>query len=262
MPDAIWSQSRKRIVRARRTLRAGEPEGVHDLRVALRRLLTLAAAARRRKLAADARRVLRRLSPLRQIEVERTLLRSLVEGGILSPSAATSIDERLRLDWARRRKRAESTLAGKRLRRLLRRLGRKRIRMSSVRLRRRLQRQSDSAPVRAVDPRRFDDDALHRTRLEIKQARYALEARRSLGEPGLDPRIEELRLSQDRLGDFNDLRLFARDLVRMRRVASREGAVTQAGNVDAALEVLLPRVDAARKTAQESLARAPRTAAG
>ena len=256
MAAVVWKRFRRSIKKSRLAFLHGEPDGLHDIRVALRRLAAIADSAGRGKLARDARRVARRFSPLRQLEVDRLKLRSLVEDGLLSAAAATTIDERLRLEIARRRKKAERALAGARVRSLVRRL-RKRRAEPDARLKRRLRKET-IRPL-GLPAGALDDETLHKLRLRVKRMRYRLETRRVLGEKGLDAAIAGLRSRQELLGEFNDLLLFSRDLRRLRRAAAAEGVVTQVTNIDAALDLLRPRITEARRIAIESL---PVTGAG
>jgi CHAD domain-containing protein len=246
----VWKRFRRSVKKNRRAFLDGEPDGLHDFRVALRRLATIADSAGRGRLARDARRVAGRFSPLRQLEVDRLQLRSLVEDGLLSASAATTIDERLRLEIARRRKKAERTLAGSRVRGLVRRLRKTRAE-PDAKLKRRLRKATIRPLGLPAGP--LDDETLHKLRLRVKRMRYRLETRRALGENGLDATIAGLRKRQDLLGEFNDLLLFSRDLRRLRRAAAAEGVVTQVTNIDAALDLLRPRTAAARQAAVSSL---------
>jgi CHAD domain-containing protein len=53
-PISLWRLRGEELVRARKAVRRGDREGLHDLRVALRRLATTAGALGRRNLSREA----------------------------------------------------------------------------------------------------------------------------------------------------------------------------------------------------------------
>src|SRR5262245_34134230 len=92
--DSIWKNKSHALLRAKKGFRKGKPKGVHDLRVALRRVSATAEALDRRKLAKKSTEVVRQLSRLRQLEVERQLLVRVREMGLLSADLVTGLEAR------------------------------------------------------------------------------------------------------------------------------------------------------------------------
>jgi len=217
---AIWKDFRRAFRQARRRFRAGDPAGLHDVRVALRRVAAAAGAADRKKVAGLADRLARRLSAARQTEVDRRLLGELRAAESVPSSVADRVDARLDARLRRQRRKALHAVEGNSARRLVSKLKRKGDggpalleRMGSV---------SAAGPLpRAIGT---DDESLHRARLAIKARRYLLAARRDLGVPGLEPAIAECRSLQDVLGRVNDWRSFADDLARLKEKAGTEDA--------------------------------------
>ena len=91
---SLWELRRKSLARARKRWRSGDAEGLHDFRVALRRVAATAAALGRRKLERRAEEIVRGLSSHRQGEVDRALLARIRELGLLSEDAATALEIR------------------------------------------------------------------------------------------------------------------------------------------------------------------------
>jgi CHAD domain-containing protein len=73
-------------------------------------------------------------------------------------------------------------------------------------------------------------DAVHRLRIDSKKLRYLLEIFRSLYDPRIASLIKELKKLQDHLGDFNDLEVQQKSLVRLAKSMLLDGA-NQAGTV-------------------------------
>src|SRR5262249_33310179 len=92
--NPIWKKKSRALLRAKKDFREGEPGGLHDLRGALRRVSATAKALKRQKLAKNSTEVVRRLSRLRQLEVDRHLLGRVREMGLLSADVATGLEAR------------------------------------------------------------------------------------------------------------------------------------------------------------------------
>ena len=74
MSEILWSLRARSLSKARKALVNEEPEGLHNFRVALRRAEATAAALGKKTIERKARSLVRSLSPLRQLEVNRHLL--------------------------------------------------------------------------------------------------------------------------------------------------------------------------------------------
>lgn len=243
---SIWTRLRRAVRRAGRSFRDGDPEGLHDLRVALRRTAVIARAGERPKVAAGASKLVRRLSSLRQIEVDRRLLAELVRSGALAPEDARAVDGILAARDERRRAKAFARLSRKGARKLDARLGGKR---SDAALGDALARATGEA---VHPPRVLDDEGLHGLRIAVKRRRYALMARRDLGAAGLDGEIARWESLQDALGRSNDWRSLRRDTVELRERAQADAAADAA--LDAVFELASERAEAARKEARKAVA--------
>ena len=269
MPDpvSLWKLRSDALVRARKAVRRGDPEALHDLRVALRRLSATAGALGRREISDDAKSLVRSLSEQRQLEVDRALLTKIGRLGFLSPDAATALAAR----WEKLATRGERRLAkaaGKPVETLVRRLDRlarrdgdaetPTARLEQARLR------AERALEQPLDGR--DDHAMHRYRIAVKKARYLAEDLGALGVSPWKGRAEREKDLQEALGRWNDLRMFCRRLVESRRDAEARGAVTLSRELGRLLATLEPTiaevrraaVDASRKV--ETASRGPATA--
>jgi len=242
--ESIWETQRKALRRAERKFRRGDPEGLHDFRVTLRRLAVIAEAGERRKIARGASTLVRRFSSLRQIEVDRELVAELVRRGEVAPADARAADELLAERWRRGREEAMERLGGDPAKKIFQRLGRDRRQGAVVS---RLEEQED-IPV----PRVLDDEGLHRLRIAVKRRRYALMARRDLGIAGLDGEIAKWQSLQDALGRANDWRSLLRDLVRL--IESRLDARAEESPLDRIFDSASGRAEEARRAAREAVA--------
>ncbi len=142
------------------------------MRVALRRVEATAAALGKKKIERKARSLVRSLSPLRQLEVDRQLLSRLREMALLPENVAAVLEARWGAEYAKRVEKA-SRVARSGKRRLLER-----------RLRRVASRPQDDIPFRLEIARRrlegrlspppedATDKRLHRYRIAVKRARY------------------------------------------------------------------------------------------
>jgi CHAD domain-containing protein len=253
-PISLWKLRGDELVRARKSVRRGDREGLHDLRVALRRLSTTAGALGRRRLSREAKDLVRSLSSQRQLEVDRALLERVGRLGFLSPDAATALAAR----WEKLASRAERRLtkaAGDPVETLVRRVDRlarhngKRDTSPAARLERARQR-AERALGHSLDGR--DDKTLHRYRIAIKRARYLAEDLGALGIRPWKSRAERERRLQEALGRWNDLQQFARRLAQGREEAEQRGAITLARELGRLLVTLKPTIADARRGAVEA----------
>src|SRR6185295_2705755 len=90
----LWRIRLRSLEKAKRALRAGDPEGLHDLRVALRRIGATAQATAEKKARRRSRTLVRALSPLRQLEVDRRLLARARELELFGEDSAAALHER------------------------------------------------------------------------------------------------------------------------------------------------------------------------
>ncbi len=251
MPErtALWKTRARSLERAGKELRLNSPEAIHDLRVALRRVAATATALGRDKLAKRSRRIVRSLSDLRQIEVDRTLLARVREIGWVPDDVATAVDARwdaLLREGARAAARRVPEEELERLRRKLSRLSRKKHRDVLPLLEQARDRaEKNLSPL----PEASSDRALHRYRLAVKEARYVTEDLALAGRPGLEGEIEDKKTMQDTLGRWNDVRLFRRHVLSMRKDAERRGSVTFVRELDRLAAALEPAVQSARAAA-------------
>jgi CHAD domain-containing protein len=244
----IWKNHKKTLRKTRRGLLNGGSEGLHDLRVALRRVAVLARATGRKRVDRAARRFARELSRLRQLEIDAHLLDGLPDG-LVPAEARNAVEARIALLAADPAARSRRRLGSGKWKRFLRHVGR-----SNSVSRRRLTKASRKALEKLA---RLDaaasDENLHRYRLQVKKGRYLLETRIALGEKALQPEAARLKSLQDAIGNWNDLRLFAADLVRIRTLSEEEGAVSLAAHLDVVIRFLEPCIEKARKEALDAL---------
>jgi CHAD domain-containing protein len=245
----LWKKKARLLEKAEKQFREKSPEGIHDLRVALRRVSATATALGRDKLAKQSRRLVRSLSELRQIEVDRKLLARVRDMGWLPEEVAAGVDAR----WDALLRDGEKAAARRLpddeledLRRKLSRLSREKQENLLVRLEKAKRRADEGLGPLAEGA---NDRSLHRYRLAIKEARYITEDLALAGRTGLEAEIERKKQIQDALGRWNDLRLFRRDLLSTRDEAEKRGAVTFVLELDRLVAALEPAVLTARKEA-------------
>jgi len=250
-PSLLWNARIRSLEKARRALRDRNPEALHDFRVSLRRLGATARALGRDDLEKTSRRIVRTLSPLRQLEVDRALLARISGLGLLSSQLAAGLDAR----WEERARQGEREsarrLRGKRMKRLRRKLSAREKDRPGDLLPRLLaaRRQSEETLRSAPDS---TDRALHRYRLAVKRARYLAEDLALSGERGwADAATREKRV-QEILGRWNDVRLFRERLIGCRREAEVRGSITLASELDRLIPVLTETVESARRDAENS----------
>ncbi len=226
-----------------------ESEGLHDFRVALRRVEATAAALDRKKIERNSRSLVRSLSPLRQLEVDRGLLSRLREMGRVPENAAAGLEARWSAEYAQGLEKAARVARSGKCRRLERRL------------RRAARGTRDDVPFRLeIERRRFErrlspppedatDKRLHRYRIAVKRARYLAEDLAACGVPGLEARIERERELQDALGRWNDLHLFRERLKETRDESEARGLVSLVLELDHVIAALEGTVASARREA-------------
>lgn len=247
--EILWSLRARSLVKARKAFLRGEPEGLHDLRVALRRTEATAAALGRRKVQRRARSLVRSLSRLRQLEVDRQLLARLRELDRLPESVATVLDAQWDAQYAEALEGAAGTVRSGKMRRLegkLKRAARSTRDDSVSRLeleRRRLERRLASPPEDASDKR------LHRYRIAVKRARYLEEDLAACGVPGLENRIAREKDLQDALGHWNDIHLFRARLKETRTKSEEKGTVSLVAELDRLIVALESTLALARREA-------------
>ena len=250
---SLWKLRADSLVRARKAVRRGDEEGLHDLRVSLRRLSATAGALGRRGLSKEAKSLVRSLSEQRQLQVDRALLARIGRLGFLSPDAVTALAAR----WEKLAVRGERRIgraAGEPVETLVRRL---------ERLSHRADR--DDEPAAALERARLraeralgqpldarDDRALHRYRIAVKKARYLAEDLGALGIRPWKTRAEREKTVQEALGRWNDLRMFCRRLSDGRKEAEERGAVSLARELGRLLATLQPTIAEVRRAAVQA----------
>jgi CHAD domain-containing protein len=235
---SLWELRRRTLLRARKKVRAGEPDGIHDVRVALRRISATARALGRRRVERRAKKIVRALSSNRQLEVDRALLVRVRHLGLLSEDAATTLEVR----WQSLPKDgvgpADRVGREKHLRPLLRKLRTLAAQPQADTLERLLDERANAQAALADAPAKIDDEALHRYRLLIKRARYLAEDLVELGKPEFEALASRERLAQDVLGRWNDLRFFVEGIERERKLAQWRGAVRLAAELEKLVRML------------------------
>jgi len=249
MSEILWSLRARSLSKARKAFLRSEPEGLHDLRVALRRAEATAAALGKKKIEGKARSLVRSLSPLRQLEVDRQLLSRLREMGRPPENVAAVLEARWGAEYTKRvEKAARVVRSGKRrlLERRLRRVARRPQDNIPFRLeiaRRRLEGRLSPPPEDATDKR------LHRYRIAAKRARYLAEDLAACGVPGLEGRIAREKELQDALGRWNDIHLFRERLKETREESEERGSVGLVLELDHLIAALEGTVAWARREA-------------
>src|SRR5262245_20944640 len=253
----LWKIRERSLDRARKSARRGDSEGLHDLRVALRRVCATARALGRRNLARRARKIARSLSAQRQLQVDRQLLARLGKLGFLSPDAVTALAARWEKLAMRGERRVLRAADGGAVRRILRRLDRlsRRDDERVVVLLERARRKAEAKLAQPIEGK--DDRELHRHRIAVKKARYLAEDLAALGLRRWTNQVERERETQEALGRWSDLQLFRQRLAESRDEAEQRGSVTLAAELEQVLALLEPAiadirreaVDASRNTA-------------
>ncbi len=208
----------------------GDVEGVHDLRVATRRLresLSMGSTGTTPRTVRGARRKLRKLrdafAHVRDLDVVQTILNDAVQADRLRPDESARLEgtlTRLRqrsIDKARRRVRKNRLTRVvsdvRNLSDLLERVAPRPGDDTAVALQQRFTRRAE-AVIRVGPPAASDSD-LHVLRLAVKKVRYCAEILQRAGVRQDDGLITELVALQDLLGHWNDLVMAARILARV-----------------------------------------------
>jgi CHAD domain-containing protein len=219
---------------ARRVRTGSDPEAIHDLRVATRRLVAvlrvwkeLVPARARRDAERALRRLRRRIGRARELEVHIALLEErFAARAVTACPPAAEVLERLRERLTRRRRSAARRVSPRRLRRVLRRVEAAGAGLDAPRpgtspraltVEHRMAGQAASALKSASE--HPDDVSLHEARVTVKKWRYTLEC---LGEtmPGATPQpVRPLRRIQRELGEAHDRALLLGLLERYTRRA-------------------------------------------
>ncbi|HEV8118158.1 MAG TPA: CHAD domain-containing protein [Thermoanaerobaculia bacterium] len=245
MSETLWGLRARSLAKARKAFLRGEPNGLHDLRVALRRVEATASAFGKKSIEKRSRKMVQSLSPLRQLEVDRALLARIRDLGRIPEGVADNLDAQWSSQYAEGYAEAARAAKGTRMRDLektLRRLDGPSLEKAVARLetdRRRLEEKLLPPNEDASDRR------LHRYRIAVKRARYLAEDLAALGVEKLGDRIEREKGLQDALGHWNDVHLFRERLKEIRGRSEEEGAVSLAADLDpviAALEETLASV--------------------
>lgn len=248
----LWTLRASALRKARRALRQANLEGLHDTRVALRRIGATAAALRKEKVSRQSKTLVRRLSERRQLEVDRELLGRVAAAGLLSREAAAGLDAR----WDALLRSGEREVAraadGRKIRRLAKVLERLSRSPQSRVLTRLEQTWHDARKALASPPDGKNDRELHRYRIAVKRARYLAEDLVALGVAGLEEEIARTKAAQTALGRWNDVRQFRERLERTRDRAERTGAVSLSAEIDRLLLVLEGTAASARKEAVQA----------
>ena len=249
---SLWKSKAQSLERARKALKRGDPEGLHDLRVALRRVSATAGALGRKNVSQEAKEIVRSLSAQRQLEVDRQLLARLGRLGFLSPDAVTALAarwEKLASKGTRRVARAADGRPIHTLHRRVARLYHKEPEIPVARLER-ARRRAQDALAQPLEGK--DDRTLHRYRVAVKRARYLAEDLASLGVREWVSHAEREKTLQEALGRWNDLRLFCHRLEASRDEAEERGAISLAAELERLLAVLEPTVASVRRSAVDA----------
>jgi CHAD domain-containing protein len=250
-PHPLWDLRRRNLVRARKRLRAGDSDGLHDVRVALRRVAATASALGRRKLERRAKKIVRSLSSDRQLEVDLALLARVGKLGLLSADGVTALEARWKSLSGSTESPGQRLERDDRLRPLLRKLRWLAARPQADALERLLKERSQAEVALAEAPEKSDDDTLHRFRLRVKRARYLAEDLAACGGIGFELLASREKGAQDVLGRWNDLHLFLERIDRERKAGELRGAVRLAAELEELASALGVPLAALRGDAME-----------
>ena len=247
----LWKARARAVKKARKATRRGEPEGLHDLRVSLRRTSATARALGAKSVARAAKKLAVSLADERQMQVDRQLLARIGKLGYLSPDATTALAARWEKLAERGGRRIARAVNGRVVRFIIRDL-RKLSRRRRDEMVERLDRARRKAEITLDEPLEGkDDESLHRYRMSVKKARYLGEDLAALGVRQFSPQIEREKALQEALGRWNDLRLFRRRLAESRDEAEERGSVTLVAELERLLGALQPTIEDVRRTAIE-----------
>lgn len=223
--------------------------------MALRRVEATAAGLGKKKTERRSRSLVRSLSRLREIEINRQLLARLREMERLTESAAEVLNSRWDAEYSEGLETALGVARGRKRRRLERRLGWLARRGADDAIPR-LERESRRIERRLLPPDPgATDRRLHRYRIAVKRARYLAEDLSACGIPGLEVRIAREKELQDSLGRWNDVRLFRERLEQIREESEEKGSVTLVLELDHLIAALEGTVASARRDALAAAAR-------
>jgi CHAD domain-containing protein len=247
----LWRLRVQALERARKSARRGDPEGLHDLRVALRRVGATAGALEARSVSRNAKTLVRSLSDARQLQVDRELLARIAKLGYLSPDATTALAARWEKLAERGNRRIARAAEGRSLRGLRKDLEKlsRRGREDAVERLEKARRKAETTLAEPLEGK--DDEALHRHRIAVKKARYLAEDLSVLGVRRFASHIEREKALQESLGRWNDLRLFSRRLAESRDEAEERGSVTLAAELEHLLTALETTIAEVRRSAIE-----------
>jgi CHAD domain-containing protein len=245
----LWSLRARSLSKARKAFLRSAPGGLHDLRVALRRVEATSAALGKKTIERRSRCLVRSLSPLRRLEVDRQLLSRLREMGHLPENVAAGLEARWGAEYGERVEKATRVARrgkSRRLERRLRRVARHPQKDTPVRLeisRRRLEKRLSPPPEDATDKR------LRRYRIAVRRARYLSEDLAACGVPALESRIARETELQEALGRWNDIHLFRERLKETREELEERGSVGLVVELDRLIAALEGTVAWARREA-------------
>jgi CHAD domain-containing protein len=247
-PPGLWKVLARALEEARLSARRANPEGLHELRVALRHVAVTAQALRRGRLGRETAEIAQSLKRPRRLEVDRQLLERVGRLGLVSPDAVTA----LAALWDKAEGRSVRELAratdGKKMQRVRRRLVRLARKGSGNGIKRltSARREAEAGLARALEGK--DDATLRRCRGAARRARSLADDLVALGlpEPAGASRERDL---QDALGRWKDLRRFRKRLSKSRTESEWRGAVTLAAEIERLLAVLEPSIQSARAAA-------------
>ncbi|HEX6106168.1 MAG TPA: CHAD domain-containing protein [Gemmatimonadales bacterium] len=237
---------------ARTRMGSDDPEGLHDFRVALRRLRTTLRTYRPQLRDSVGRRTHRRLRRMARATRESRDLEvhiewSRAQAPLLTPRQQAGVAWLVEA-LSRRRREADSSLTetierdfGRTVEPLERRLSTyqatisldpsRRFRTASAVVGARVLQLAGDLEVALGDVHTIqDEEPAHLARIAAKRLRYVLEPVAGLAE-GVEEIIDRLKLLQDQLGDLHDSHVFVTELAG----AVEEAAMTQARHVTEAL---------------------------
>ena len=220
--EVVIRQRLAALTRAIPPARKGDVNGIHNARVATRRLreaLPLMANRRvGRRLRKQVRRVTRALGPVRELDVALITLDEIRDSGDAPESGVRRLravigEERQRLyvEMIRQIERLDLKRLQKKA---LDNLSREAPRKDAARGDRKRLEQADARAARRADDLRaaidnaagiYLADRLHAVRIAVKKLRYAMEIARELRASRAQARLRSLRRVQDLLGRIHDL---------------------------------------------------------
>jgi len=202
---------------------AGEPEAVHQARVASRRLrevlpvLTASHERAGRGLRKDVRRVTRALGAVRELDVALGHFDDAEAAAGMSAAARTTTRRLLQAQRAAALRQARATLTGARLQRLQARLDELSVATTTTdaavvktALEARVARRAHGARTAVTSTGVvYVPERLHAVRIAVKRLRYALEASREARGARATAQLTQLKSIQELLGRAHDLHVLA-----------------------------------------------------